>query len=145
MDFMSTKEIKPNTREYAHHLRSNYDKFTRIDFTQTILFLSAKQLTKQSDNTFTLRTSFSLNDQISQFQISVNLFSSKGKQRFLKKQLTSSMGAYTKFTLPESLIRGDVFNIPITVVNNHSTTKKVSIVADEYVFGNGKEIIDSMM
>jgi hypothetical protein len=79
-----------------------------------------------------------LNDQVSQFQISVNLFSSKGKQSFLKKQLTSSMAVYSKFTLPESLIRGDVFNVPITVVNNHSTTKKVSLVADEYVFANGK-------
>jgi hypothetical protein len=33
MDFMSSKEIKPNTREYAHHLRAKYDKFTRIDYT----------------------------------------------------------------------------------------------------------------
>jgi len=48
------------------------------------------------------------------------------------------MAVYSKFTLPESLIRGDVFNVPITVVNNHSTTKKVSLVAHEYVFANGK-------
>ena len=34
------------------------------------------------------------------------------------KNLTSTMAAYTKFTLPISLVKGDKMNIPITIVNN---------------------------
>jgi len=75
-----------------------------------------------------------LNDQVSQFQISVNLFSTKGKQSIGKINLSSSMGAYTKFTLPITLIRGDKLDIPITVVNNHAKDQKISLVVTEYVY-----------
>ena len=42
LDFMSYEAIKKNTREYSHKLRQDFDKFNRIDFTQTLLFFSAK-------------------------------------------------------------------------------------------------------
>jgi uncharacterized protein YfaS (alpha-2-macroglobulin family) len=65
---------------------------------------------------------FNLNDQVSQFRISANLFSSKGRLSTQKKELTSSMPAYSKFTLPTTLLRGDKVDIPITVVNNYDSS-----------------------
>ena len=61
---MSYKDINKNTREYSHKLRKDYDKFNRIDFTQTLLFLSAKELTVNGSG-LKLSTSFDLNDQVS--------------------------------------------------------------------------------
>jgi hypothetical protein len=61
---MSYNVIKKNTREYSHQLRKDYDKFDRIDFTQTLLFLSAKEL-KANSSGFKLSTRFALNDQVS--------------------------------------------------------------------------------
>jgi len=43
-DFMSYDVIKKNTREYAHSLRKDYDKLTRVDFTQTLAFTSAMKV-----------------------------------------------------------------------------------------------------
>ena len=60
---MSYDVIDKNTREYTHQLRDGYDKLTRVDFTQTLLFISAKELTLQADGqTYKLSTSFALND-----------------------------------------------------------------------------------
>jgi hypothetical protein len=39
---MSYDTIEKNTRDYAHKLRENYDRLTRVDFTQTLVFASAK-------------------------------------------------------------------------------------------------------
>jgi len=75
-----------------------------------------------------------LNDQVSTFNIQVNLFSSDGKYAFASQDLSSSMPAYTKFTLPTSLVVGDKIDIPITVVNNHRTFKNVEMRIKEFVF-----------
>ena len=44
------------------------------------------------------------------------------------------MAAYTKFTLPISLVRGDKMSIPITVVNNQATSQTMTLVVNEQVF-----------
>jgi uncharacterized protein YfaS (alpha-2-macroglobulin family) len=75
-----------------------------------------------------------LNDQVSQFRISVNLFSSKGKLATRTISLTSSLPAYNKFTLPTTLLRGDKVDIPITVVNNFSSQQSVTLRVTESVY-----------
>lgn len=141
---MSYQVIKKNTREYAHQLRAGYDKLTRVDFTQTMLFISAKELKLQDGTkTYKLSTSFALNDQVSQFQISVNLFSNKGKLSTAKKNLVSSMPAYSKFTLPTTLLRGDKIDIPITVVNNYATAQTVSLKVTESVFSPKLTVVNT--
>ena len=44
------------------------------------------------------------------------------------------MSAYSKFTLPTTLIRGDQLEIPVTVVNNHAKPLTLTLVVNEYVF-----------
>jgi uncharacterized protein YfaS (alpha-2-macroglobulin family) len=100
-----------------------------------LVFTSAKILEKlEGQNTYKLTTSFNLNDQVSQFQISANLFSSKGRLSTRKIDLTSSMPAYSKFTLPTTLLRGDKVDIPITVVNNYESAQTVKLRVVESVF-----------
>jgi len=41
-DFASYDVIKKNTRDYQHKLRADYDRLTRVDFTQTLAFASGK-------------------------------------------------------------------------------------------------------
>lgn len=72
-------------------------------------------------NTYYYDKSFYLNDQVSQFLINVNLFSSKGKYGFATKTLTSKKLVYAKFTLPSNMLYGDLFSIPVTVYNNYQT------------------------
>jgi len=60
---MSYDVIKKNSREYAHELRKGYDKLTRVDFTQTLVFNSAKIIPRDgSSKSYKLITSFNLND-----------------------------------------------------------------------------------
>lgn len=66
-DFMN--DVKPNTRNWFHRIRKDFNKFDRIDFTQTLLFNSAKELEFTKDRTYTVSSSFSLNDQVSTFKI----------------------------------------------------------------------------
>ena len=63
-------EIEENTRSYAHPLRPDYDIYEpnpRVDFTLTLAFESAKELTLNSDGKYQTKIQFVLNDQISQF------------------------------------------------------------------------------
>jgi len=63
---MSYDVIEKNSRDYAHQLRKGYDKLTRVDFTQTLVFTSAKLVSLQKgEPTYKLTTSFNLNDQVS--------------------------------------------------------------------------------
>jgi len=48
--------------------------------------------------------------------------------------LTSSLPAYSKFTLPTTLLRGDKIDIPITVVNNFDAAQTVTLKITESVF-----------
>jgi hypothetical protein len=127
-------DVKPNTRSWSHKIRRDFNRFDRIDFTQTLLFNSAKELEFTKDRTYTVRTSFALNDQVSTFRIQVNLFSSEGKYAFAYKDLVSSMPAYSKFTLPTSLVMGDKIDVPVNVVNNHNHFKTIQVKIKEYVF-----------
>jgi hypothetical protein len=127
-DFMSYDVIEKNTRDYAHNLRADYDRMTRVDFTQTLVFASGKIVALEEranaagNRFYSLSNSFNLNDQVSQFRISVNIFSSKGRLSTRQMTLTSALPAYNKFTLPTTLLRGDKVDIPITVVNNYDST-----------------------
>jgi uncharacterized protein YfaS (alpha-2-macroglobulin family) len=73
----------------------------------------------------------------------VNLFTSGGKYGFAKRDLVSSMPAYSKFTLPTTLVRGDKINVPISVVNNHSSVKNVMVKVKEFVFSPKAAVIDT--
>jgi uncharacterized protein YfaS (alpha-2-macroglobulin family) len=44
------------------------------------------------------------------------------------------MPAYSKFTLPTTLLRGDKVDIPITVVNNYDSSQTVTLRITESVF-----------
>jgi len=131
-DFMAN--VKPNTRNWSHKIRRDFNKFDRIDFTQTLLFNSAKELEFTKERTYTVRSDFALNDQVSTFRIKVNLFSSEGKYGFAYKDVVSSMPAYSKFTLPTSLVIGDQIDVPVNVVNNHRNSKNIEVKIKEYVF-----------
>jgi len=126
--------IKPNTRNWYHKIRRDFNRFDRIDFTQTLLFNSARELEFTKDRTYTVNSRFSLNDQVSTFKITVNLFSSEGKYAFASQDLVSSMPAYSKFTLPTTMVMGDKIDVPINIVNNHRTFKLISMKVREYVF-----------
>lgn len=52
------------------------------------------------------------------------------------------MPAYSKFTLPKTLVRGDKIDIPISVVNNHSSAKNVMVKVNEYVFSPKPVVVD---
>jgi len=78
-DFMSSDIIKENSRIYQHELRRGYKKLERIDFTQTLVFISGMEVRKKDDGSYEFATEFALNDQVSQFQILVNLYTSSGK------------------------------------------------------------------
>ena len=93
MDFM--KNIKKNVRAYQHLNRRGYDKLDRVDFAQTVVFESARELKSNNNGAYTYNTSFNLNDQVSSFQIEVNVFSTGGKYSFAKKQLVSSRAVYS--------------------------------------------------
>ena len=107
-------------RSFQHALRKDWTiNSPRIDFTQTLLFQSAKEMILDSlTQQLAVVSEFFLNDQVSTFQIEVNVFSSEGKYGFAKQLLTSSKLVYSKFTLPETLVQGDSFMIPITLSNN---------------------------
>lgn len=138
--------IPKNSRAYSHPLRDGYNQFgPRVDFTQTVYFESAKELSEQvNEAAQKLSSTFFLNDQISQFQISVNLFTNKGKYGTAKKTLKSSRSVYSQFTMPTTFVRGDKLDIPITVSNNRKTSQKVAIVAFEYVLTPAKISVNAM-
>jgi uncharacterized protein YfaS (alpha-2-macroglobulin family) len=124
-DFM--QGIKSNSRQYSHPLRKDFDKFgPRTDFTQTLLFSSGQQLISGLHT-----SSFFLNDQISSFQISVSMFSADGKYAFSKSLLISSKNIYSKLTIPNTMVLGDFYSIPITIVNNLSQQKEIKVQVDE--------------
>jgi hypothetical protein len=140
--------IPSNSRTYSHQLREHYDKFmTRVDFTQTILFESAQNLTSSTSGEAPKHsTNFFLNDQISQFEISVNLFSSKGKYAIAKKVIKSSTSAYSQLTLPTTMINGDKIEIPITVTNNRNENQNMRLVAKKYTLKPqhlGKRLVET--
>jgi hypothetical protein len=69
---MSYDVIDKNTKDYAHKLREDYDKLTRVDFTQTLSFVSAQVMRVSKDAIsnnaiYSFLHSFDLNDQVSQF------------------------------------------------------------------------------
>lgn len=59
-DFMD--DIDKNTRQYFHKIRKDFDRFDRIDFTQTLLFTSAKELEYTKEKKYTVSSGFYLND-----------------------------------------------------------------------------------
>jgi len=54
------------------------------------------------------------------------------------------MPAYSKFTLPTTLLRGDVIDIPVTVVNNYPSAQTVSLKVTESVFSPELTVVRSM-
>ena len=142
MDFM--QDIPQNTRRYSHMLRDRYNRFDpRVDFTQTLLFESAKELVQSlEDTTREVTSSFFLNDQVSSFQISVDIFSSNGRYGIAKKTLASSKNLYSQFTLPTTLVRGDKLDIPITVVNNRGKDQELTVLIVEYALSPELAVIN---
>ena len=105
---------------YSHALRQGWTKNgPRVDFTQTILFNSAMPLTQGLiEDKLSVLSDFYFNDQVSQFQIQVNAFSSNGKYGYLEKTLTSSKLVYSQFEIPDTLVIGDKVNVPVKITNN---------------------------
>ena len=115
----------------------------RVDFTQTLLFESAKELVQSlEDTTREVTSSFFLNDQVSSFQISVDIFSSNGRYGIAKKTLASSKNLYSQFTLPTTLVRGDKLDIPITVVNNRGKDQELTVLIVEYALSPELAVIN---
>ena len=112
-DFMLS--IPVNTRSYSH-LPSNLS--SRSDFTSTLLFFSASSLSH-----FT----FHLSDQVSQFQILVNVYTPSGKIGTAKKTIISSKNMYIQYTMPISMVKGDRLQVPIQIVNNKLKANKAKV------------------
>jgi hypothetical protein len=85
------ENIPKNSRVYSHQLRGGFKSGERSDLTQTLLFKSSELLS--DDLEFT--SQFYLSDQVSQFQISVNIISSKGTILHKNFYITSSKQVYT--------------------------------------------------
>jgi uncharacterized protein YfaS (alpha-2-macroglobulin family) len=95
-----------------------------MDFTETVAFLAGQKLVSYntSDEVVSLRVpSFNLGEQVTQFVISIDLYSSKGRYGFGTKTIKSSTPVFAKFTTPTSLIIGDALIVPVTVYNSRST------------------------
>jgi len=54
------------------------------------------------------------------------------------------MPAYSKFTLPTTLLRGDKIDIPITVVNNYASAQTVTLKVTESVFSPKLTAVNTM-
>ena len=122
------QQVEPGARSYSHKLRRGWSKFdARIDFTETLLFTSAQPFRLHSNGMRTQYSRFSLNDQVSSFVITVNVFSEDGRYAFTKKTLVSSKNTYSAFTLPPTLVKGDDIEIPITIFNNRKTFQRVEV------------------
>lgn len=78
-----------------------------------------------------IESEFFLNDQVSTFQIEVNVFSSDGNYGYAKQLVTSNKLVYSKFTLPETLVQGDSYSIPITISNNIDQLTVVTLDIEE--------------
>jgi len=76
--------------------------------------------------------SFHLNDQVSKFLITVNLYSSKGKYAFAMKSIGASKLYYQNVTMPEKMRLGDMIGIPINVTNKGSTKQTIDVKVDQY-------------
>ena len=70
--------IEKNTRDYTHKKRKGWDQTSRIDFTQTLKFVSARPYDSKEENT----ELFDLNDQISSFRVLVAAYSKSGRYGF---------------------------------------------------------------
>jgi len=91
------------------------------------MFQSAKELQDFGRKGLKLTSDFYLNDQVSQFVVTVNVYSNKGKYGFAKKTITSSKNTYSWFTLPTTLVAGDQLQIPITIFNNRQSAQRISV------------------
>jgi uncharacterized protein YfaS (alpha-2-macroglobulin family) len=85
------------------------------------MFQSARELEDFGRKGLMFTSDFYLNDQVSQFVVTVNVYSNKGKYGFAKKTITSSKNTYSWFTLPTTLVAGDQLEIPITIFNNRQS------------------------
>ena len=84
------------------------------------------------DNQLQQLSSFYLNDQVTQFVINVNVFSADGKYGTAKKTFGSSRLAYSKFSMPASLVQGDKVNVPITITNNNPSVTSFVLKIKEF-------------
>jgi len=89
-------------------------------------------------NFYKASSSFHLNDQVSQFLISVNVFSSSGKYAFARKDLESAKLYSSNITLPTYMNDGDKYAIPITVLNKGKTNQTIDVNVQQIV--DGKEL-----
>jgi hypothetical protein len=127
-------------RQYLHELREDFDpsSVTRVDFTETVAFVAGSELVATLGSTFQLQVpAFYLAEQVSQFVIKVDLYSSKGRYGFGSKTVKSSVPVFSKFSVPTSMIAGDMLSVPVTIYNSRSTSVSVEYaVIDREVSGN---------
>lgn len=64
--------------------------------------------------------------------INVNVFSADGKYGTAKKTFGSSRLAYSKFSMPASLVQGDKVNVPITITNNNPSVTSFVLKIKEF-------------
>lgn len=92
---------------------------------------------KESDTQRLAEQSFYLNDQVSTFQITVNVFTSEGKYGFIKKTLSANKLVYSQFNVPKTIVADDIINIPIKIQNNlNADTELTAFIYDNR---DGKE------
>lgn len=88
---------------------------------------------------------FHVAEQITQFVVSVDLYSSKGRYGFGSKTIKSSIPVFTQFSMPNALIVSDVLSIPVTIYNSRSDLVSVEYaVIGREVSGNDVSILDQM-
>lgn len=134
-------------RQYLHQMREDFNPSSavRIDFTETVAFVAGTKLQPSLGRTVQLQVpNFHLAEQITQFVVKVDLYSSKGRYGFGSKTLKSSVPVFAKFSTPTSMIVSDVLSIPVTIYN--SLTEQVTIeyaVIDREVSGNDASVLST--
>lgn len=97
------------------------------------MYNSGQPLELSRTRIFEYGSRFFLNDQVSSFVVTVNVFSNKGKFGYLQRTIVSSKMTYSQFTMPSTLISGDALLIPIQVFNNRDESQTIKVGVEQTI------------
>ena len=105
--------ITLNSRLWSHPLRANFSANQRVDLTQTLHYSSAVKAVNG-----TVKGSFYLSDQITQYRMSAYSFDRSGKLGYNEKIISVSKPVSIDYSLPVTFTLNDTIFINVTIYNN---------------------------
>ena len=106
-----------NVREYAHALRPNWTEGSRADFAETVYWNAG---VKTEAPTGVASISFNLSDSVTSFRVLADAFAQDGSLGSGVSEITSVQPFSIEPKLPLQVTRGDVIQLPVTLVNEMS-------------------------